>query len=253
MKKLLLPLLAASIPLGIMPAMAQSEAIVAAPSQDSEKAELLQTFASLYLAEDVTMASSLKAHDVQFLRAAKADAASVALDKQYPGIIDAAMAASRGATEASLRETMPLIKNEIAAFMDPIFTTSEVKAINAFYMSDEGKRLMRGMLDNLDTNKLADGMKERVLKDDDSGLLDKDELIAEAGTAAMKSMDAAIITALVKFNNTKSGSKFNAQANDLAAVMTDSMNNAMKTVAEKAQVATMTAVQQFMNDKAAQK
>ncbi|MFC4291254.1 hypothetical protein ACFOWX_02375 [Sphingorhabdus arenilitoris] len=253
MKRKLTLLLTAIAMAGALPAMAQSDAPAAVSVQDSEKAELLQTFASLYLAEDIAVQRAAKVHDQQFLKEVSADAASMAAEKQHPGMLDAAMTASREATVTGLREVVPTIKNAIVAYADPLFTADDLKVINAFYMSNEGQRLLLGTLDNVNSDKLAEGIKKRIAEGEENAPLQQDEFMAEATVAAIKAMDANSMAAVTKFSATKAGQKFTANAYGLVTVITKSMNEAMQSITPKVQAATRTAVQKFLTEKAAAK
>ncbi len=211
-----------------------------------DKAELLKSFAEFYMPAQLSIDSALLNYDAQFIRASKADAASVALEEKYPGITENAMKSGRSIVERSLRETVPTIQLKIIAFMDARFTASEIAKINEFYATNASQTMQQQMLKNVDHDAMNDDLLKRAREGDGQFSLDNAQLKGALAKAAVKSMSKESITATSKFVGTPAGRKFLLNNNDLITILTSNLSTNMNVVAADVQTAVITSVQEYV-------
>ena len=207
----------------------------------SEKQQLLQTFAEFYVPTEVSTQGALANYERQFLRGFESDGTSVAMEKQYPGLAKAALAAGKVVVEKALRQYIPQSQTEVMQFMDSRFTTGELVKINAFYGKSANQSSMKDIVQNVDSDKIADDMKAKMKTGTAEIAIDKDQMLSAATASAMKTMTDDQIKAYSEFMATAAGRKFMLNAGTLLDIVAKSTSTALTEVMGPVQQAVMTA------------
>lgn len=212
----------------------------------TEKQQLLQKFAGFYVPTDVSTEGALANYERQFLRSFESESASAAMEKQYPGLTRAALAAGKAVVEKALRQYIPQSQLEVVQYMDSKFTTDELVKINAFYGKLVIQSSMKDIVGNIDTDKIADDMKAKMRTGNGEIAVDKDQVLSAATASAMQTMTDDQIKAYSEFVRTPTGRKFMLNADSLVDIVAKSTSKSMNEVMGPVQQAVMTAARDHM-------
>ncbi len=216
-----------------------------AETDAKNKAELLETFSELYMPTEPSIDAALNNYDAQFIRASKADAASLAIEQKYPGVIENAMKAGKVIVERSLRKAIPDVQLKIITFMDARFNSSEIAKINEFYASNASQITQQQMLKNADNDAITDDILKRAREGDGKLSINNAQVTGALAEASVKSMTKESISATSKFVSTPAGRKFFLNANDLLTIITSNLSDTMNDTAVEVQTAVLTSIQEY--------
>ncbi len=216
---------------------------------DAKADRLASQFSKHYIPLETTLEAALQNYDQQFRRAAAKDNSYQKLEKRHPGLLEAAMAAGRSIVAKDLGATIPIIQEKLAAFALDKFSSSELMEVNGFYESSTGQAIMRGVLENSDTDQLTDKLNEDAKANDGRFVINDEDIVAFAGEAAIKSMSNADIEEFVRFLSTPAGRKFMANAEGFVGIVSAEMTKSVNAYLPLVQAATMQTVRDFISGK----
>lgn len=199
-----------------------------------------QRFGELYVPSELGTSSALVSFDQEFLAAVSADASITAMEKQFPGLIDAAHAAARAELVAALDTGLPTAQTNIGRFAQSRFTGAELTEINRFLASASGQSMLRAVADQASTAPLADKMRsgENGKMPTITGT-DLEQSIKGFNPSALSAEDRA---AAMMFGVSPVGRKMDALSADLSNAVATEMNAIMQAMAPNIQTAVITAI-----------
>lgn len=239
--KAFIPALLLTTPIPVWADIPETDADGTTVTAASEKQQLLQKFAEFYVPTDGSTQGAMANYERQFLRSFENDSASVAIEKQYPGLANAALAAGKTVVEKAFRQYIPQTHVEIVQYMDSRFTADELMKINAFYGTAVIRSSMKDIVQNIDTDKITDEMKAKMRAGNGEIAVDRNQVLSAATTSAMKTMTDAQIVIYSEFVATPTGRKFMLNAEALIDIVAKSTSKAMNEVIGPVQQAVMTA------------
>jgi hypothetical protein len=129
-----------------------------APAVDPVRQKLGNDLARLLNSEESTLAVSERGISEAMPKAMMADANVKALETQYPGIVDAMVAAMKPILMGHIRSTMPELWTLVGNFYASNLSEADLRAALAFYGSPSGRRIIDLMSAGIDMGPMLDDM-----------------------------------------------------------------------------------------------
>lgn len=163
-----------------------------------------------------------RSFDQAFNKGLESEGGGEALEKEFPGLVEALRQATRDATLADLRGDMPAIHRRYARFIAEHFTSEETSELIGFYRSPTGAKIVQAKFSNIDLS----GVVDRLADDPDAKLLTDDLKKMNEGVmpAIWKGMSADDIRAVVTFGLRPVARKLRSAAPAMAAIETEIAN-----------------------------
>lgn len=219
--------LAAPMALAVAPMAAQAQSVSAEAS----------TFSQLYMPADVAMDSALAGFDSEIGKSLSADPEFQAMEARYPGLGAVVSNAARGVLIETVQTQLPGVQTRLAALADSLFTPAELRDINAFMGSTEGRNAMLALASTADssgfTEKLRASGKMEMTADDFLGMVDP---------SALTKLTKAEQEALIRFSISPAGRQMDAQTATLAQFIAAEMTALMQGMQQPIQQAVSTAI-----------
>lgn len=232
-------LAAATIALPAAPAVAQAEAAQPALSEAALR------FGTLFVPIELSLDSAIAGFDKEFEPAMRADANVVALEQRFPGLIDAAGKAGRGAMERVLRARLPETQRRVAALAATRLTPGELDATNTYLASPAGQRLQRVMAETANGSALTQTIRETG----EIPQLDGQQIMAMVDPAALSRLSKEDLSALIQFSASPAGKKFNAAGGPFAEMVASEMNLMIETMKPDIEQAVVAAIGAHLGQK----
>lgn len=232
-------LAAATIAAPAAPAFAQTEAAQPALSEAALR------FGALYVPVELSIDSAIAGFNKEFEPAMRADANVVALEQRFPGLIDAAGTAGRGAMERVLRARLPETQRRVAALAATQLTPSELDVANAYLASPAGQRLQRVMAETANPSALTQAARETG----ETPKLDGQQIMAMVNPAVLSRLSQEDLAALIQFSATPAGKKFNAAGGPFADMVASEMNLMIETMKPDIEQAVVAAIGAHLGQK----
>ncbi len=137
-------------------AIAQSA--MPAPSPNavaSEKTTIAQQFATYYIPEALVRSGGAREFEKNARAALAGAPESQAVEKQFPGTIDAAITGGRAEMMKLYDDYLPKARAAVADVAITQFSIDDMRAINRFYASPTGQKVIRLLVDGVDTSALV--------------------------------------------------------------------------------------------------
>lgn len=195
-------------------------------------------FGVLYVPVELSLDSAIAGFNKEFEPAMRADANVVALDQRFPGLIDAAGKAGRGAMEKAMRARLPETQRRIAALAATRLTASELDVANAYLASPAGQRLQRVMAETANGSALTQTIRETG----EIPHLDGQQIMAMVDPAALSRLSKEDLAALIQFSASPAGKKFNAAGGPFAEMVASEMNLMIETMKPDIEQAVVAAI-----------
>lgn len=230
-------------PLAAAPAPAKPDLPVLTPTAESRALSL--ELAALLNSEAITRKQLDKAYTETLPKVMKSSPVFAELEKKFPGIADVAIKAERDIVEPWSIAQLPEIHKVIADKISAYLTASDIKALLAFYKGPVGAKVLDGVAEGSDITQIA----QRNLEGGDVKLTAGDIDRATARAAAptiMRKLDAADLTALMKFTASPEGLKWREAQKAILPAVAEYQQRASGSTKTEAEQHVLVAVQAFM-------
>ncbi len=156
-----------------MPVVATEASASSAPAPASAEATML---AALILPYELFVKSNKDSFKFGFDETVKGDAAAIALFEAYPGIREALVTAQLDALGSMIEREYGVLMGLLGRHNDQSYTKAELTALNSFFSSPIGKRLIAAEYGAVDQRKVLDALSgdDAVLTKQENAELAKD-------------------------------------------------------------------------------
>lgn len=220
-------------------ALAAPLALVTAPvvAQAQSVSTEAAAFSELYMPADVAMESALAGFDAEIGKSLSADPQFQAMEARYPGLGAVVSNAARGVLIETVETKLPGVQQRLAVLADGTFTGPELRAINAFMGSPEGRNAMNVIASSAS----ADAYSEKLRA---SGKLEMsaDDLLGMMDPGALSKLSDAERDALLRFSASPAGRKLDSQTGALAGFVASEMTTLMQGMQQPIQEAVSMAI-----------
>ena len=220
-------------------ALAAPVALVAAPVAEQAQSVSAEAkeFSLLYMPADVAMESALAGFDAEIGKSLSSDPEFQKMEATYPGIAAVVANAARGVLINTIETKLPGVQERLAVFADSKFTGPELRAINAFMNSPEGRSSMAVIASGANSDAYSDKLRA-------TGKLEMSasDLLGMMDPGALAKLSDAERAALVKFSLSPAGRKLDSQTGALASFVASEMTTLMQAMQLPIQEAVSTAI-----------
>lgn len=197
-------------------AQAPSPAVATSP----EAASLAAEFAGLYVPEALVRDLAIREFKKNFRTSFTGNPDNARLESQYPGSLEAGMAAGVTAFGKLFDNMLPRLRSEVAAAAVQKLTVADLTTINAFYRTPLGQKTQVLVGQSVDTTALA----ERARTDPENFAVNRDDIAKSIDPGFIADFTADERAILTKFSTSAAGRHFEAARPSIEAAMLAEQN-----------------------------
>lgn len=205
---------------GVAQAVAAPASDQATPVADRQAAAL--QLAKLMMPRELLIEAEMRNFDVYFRQSVLGEMSVAEFEGDYPGLLDAFVAAARPLVQKTLVNGLPHVESQLADLFLAKLTDTEISELSEFYRSPEGHSILRSMSDATD----AGAVYRRVSEDPDSQMTtgQVSSQVKSAAVKATKTMSDADRAALLDFMKRPVFVRFAGLQPALRKIMADAHN-----------------------------
>ena len=230
--------------------------VIAAPTTDAkappthDQIRLATQLIDLIHPDDAMVQSNLKGWEAVSRKTAATDTVFSKLEAQYPGVTEAAIAAARPAAVEYANEFVRKSKAaKIRVFAESL-TGAELRQLIDFFEQPTGQRFARRMVQS---DEVADDLATKAQTSENLTQQDLNDMLRKQAKAAVKTLSADDMLAIMKFESLPVAKKFAAAGQESDRVILDIINNPDPNWIEKQNKAVADGAMQFVEAKRAGK